>query len=234
MQRRCAQRARRPRGRCHARSRRLDRVPGRGVRDTTFESDGRSFPVQLVRLIRPDGARTYVQWIASDRPGPRPVVVSTDPYGGIDWTGEAVELRWAGRAAGVYEDVDGPGYDGSAPIVYYPTTPTAASEQELPHLRWRARDRLAVVGAGGPGPHGRDARRAGRWALAARYLKHIAHRYVSDHAAFLEVPRRRDERFGGARCVAPPRGPRIRVISGATAPSNSRNLPRVGSRAPCS
>ena len=78
--------------------------------ELTYDRDGRSFPVQLVRVTRPDAGRTYVEWIRSDHPGARPVVVSTDPYGGIDWSGEEVDVRWAVHPAGTYEDVDGPGY----------------------------------------------------------------------------------------------------------------------------
>lgn len=104
------------------------------VRETSYVRDARSFPVQLLRVHRPDGGRTYLQWIASDRPGQHPVVVSTDPYGGIDWSGEEIDMRWAANPPGVYEDLDGPGYDGSALISYALISPAAAAEQEFVHL----------------------------------------------------------------------------------------------------
>lgn len=104
------------------------------VAEDSFIRDGRTFPIQLVRVIRPDGGRTYIQWIKSDKPAPRPAVLSTDPYGGLDWTGEEVDLRWAGRAAGIYPDVDGPNYTGDHEVVYYPTSVQAAADQEFAHL----------------------------------------------------------------------------------------------------
>ncbi|MEZ4398991.1 MAG: hypothetical protein R3B06_03185 [Kofleriaceae bacterium] len=104
------------------------------VQELTFVRDGRTFPVQLVRVLRPDGGRTYLQWMRSDRPIPRPTVLSTDPYGGIDWTGEAVDARWAGRPSGLYQDVDGPDYDGDALIVYFPMSVATVEDQEYIHL----------------------------------------------------------------------------------------------------
>ncbi|MDX2091213.1 MAG: prolyl oligopeptidase family serine peptidase [Kofleriaceae bacterium] len=104
------------------------------VRELTFSRDGRNFPVQLVRVHRPDGARTYVHWIKSDKSAPYPTVLSTDPYGGIDWTGEEVDTRWATRGAGVYDDVDQPDYDGSAQVTYQPAPIEMVHDQEFIHL----------------------------------------------------------------------------------------------------
>lgn len=88
---------------------------------STFTEDGRAWTESRYRVHRPDGRVTYVQWIPSDKPGPRPAVVATMPYAGIDWTGEALDARWAGyppSASGQYLDVDGPAYDGTGMIVY--------------------------------------------------------------------------------------------------------------------
>ena len=97
---------------------------------------GRTWTNQLVRVLRPDGARSYVQYIPSDKPGPRPVVVQTMPYAGIDWTGEEVDTRWAAYPLdrGRHLDIDGPGFDGSAMIVYEPTSVAAADDQARIHL----------------------------------------------------------------------------------------------------
>jgi dienelactone hydrolase len=101
---------------------------------TTYADGDRTWSVTLARIHRPDGGRTYVQWIPSDKPGPRPVVVATMPYAGIAWTGEAVDTRWAALPAGQHPDVDGPGYDGRSQIVYEPTTVDGASDTAKLHL----------------------------------------------------------------------------------------------------
>lgn len=90
---------------------------------STFTEDGRTWTEARFRIVRPDGRSTYVQWIGADKPGPRPLVVATMPYAGIDWTGEDVDTRWAGYplVGGLHTDVDGPGFDGVAQIVYEPT-----------------------------------------------------------------------------------------------------------------
>ena len=97
----------------------------------------RTWTNQLVRIHRPDGARTYVQYLPSDQPGPRPVVVMTMPYAGIDWTGEDVDTRWAGYpldSASRHLDVDNPQFDGTSLIVYDPTSVANADDQAHVHL----------------------------------------------------------------------------------------------------
>lgn len=41
-----------------------------------------------------------------------------EPYAGIDWTGEAVDTRWAALGDGAYPHVDAPDYDGDDVIGY--------------------------------------------------------------------------------------------------------------------
>jgi hypothetical protein len=97
----------------------------------------RVFEARRVRITRPDEGRTYVEFYASDRPGPRPLVVATIPYAGIDWSGEALDLRWATsqpRMDGTYLDVDGPDFDGSRGIVYEPPVAGASDDQARIHL----------------------------------------------------------------------------------------------------
>jgi dienelactone hydrolase len=92
---------------------------------------------ELLRLEKPGQAASYARWFPPpvDDGGVQPVVVMTQPYDGIDWTGEAVDARWAQQGAGLFPDVDGPGYDGGGQsIVYTPQThETAASDAFL----WR-------------------------------------------------------------------------------------------------
>ncbi|MDQ3366741.1 MAG: prolyl oligopeptidase family serine peptidase [Myxococcota bacterium] len=137
------------------------------VRELVFEDAGRRFPVQLVRIGRPDGATTYVQWIRSDVPGPRPAVLETDPYGGIDWSGEEVDARWARRAPGSYPDDDGPGGAG-ARLSYQLVSPQAANEAARPHLL-NGLSTVRVFGrfyAGGSARDDIEDMKAGMWFLA--------------------------------------------------------------------
>jgi hypothetical protein len=97
----------------------------------------RTWTNQLVRITRPDGAHTYVLYVPSDKPGPRPVVVMTMPYSGIDWTGEDVDTRWAGYtldATSRHLDVDNPDFNGTSLIVYQPTPVATADDQAHLHL----------------------------------------------------------------------------------------------------
>lgn len=80
---------------------------------------------QRFRIQRGQGAASYGQWYppAADG-GTAPVVILAQPYDGIDWTGEAVDARWAARGPGAFPDEDGPNFDPatSADIGYAPIT----------------------------------------------------------------------------------------------------------------
>jgi hypothetical protein len=141
---------------------------------------GRTWTNQLVRITRPDGARTYVQYLPSDRPGPRPVVVLTMPYAGIDWTGEPLDARWAGYpldAASRHLDVDGPGFDGTSVVLYDPTSVAKADDGAHIHLL----NDFAVVMiygrfyAGGSVRDDIEDMKAGMWFVAARSDAEIDH-----------------------------------------------------------
>jgi hypothetical protein len=106
------------------------------LRTEPFTAYGRTFTTTLARITRPDGARTYVQWIRSDLPV-RPVVVVTLPYSGIDWTGEELDERWAATTplpGDVYLDVDGPGFDGTSVILYEPFPVARGNQEAIAHL----------------------------------------------------------------------------------------------------
>jgi acetyl esterase/lipase len=86
-----------------------------------FSNGGRTWTIHLFRIDRPDGGHTYVEWIPSDTAGARPTLVLTEPYIGIDWTGDPLDTRWAGYTAqsdGLYLDVDGPSYSGTEEISF--------------------------------------------------------------------------------------------------------------------
>ena len=73
--------------------------------------------VQLIRGTRRDGERTYLLYILAEAAN-APVVVVNEPYAGIDWSGEAVDARWAALGNGTHPDVDAPAYDGNDLITY--------------------------------------------------------------------------------------------------------------------
>lgn len=138
------------------------------VRELDFVRDGHTFPVQLVRVHRPDGKRTYVHWIQSDKPAPTPAVVSTDPYGGIGWSEEEIDTRWSSRASGLYDDTEQPDFDGSAQITYQAMTIDSVNDGEYIHLL-NGFSALHVHGrfyAGGSVADEIEDMKAGMWFLA--------------------------------------------------------------------
>lgn len=98
----------------------------------------RSFPYKLLELKCGEQAPTYVQWIEPDAAAerPYPVVAMTQPYAGIDWTGQEVDAKWAARGVGLHPDDSEPGYiQGSgAVIAYEPLTPEQGGQQAVVHL----------------------------------------------------------------------------------------------------
>jgi hypothetical protein len=109
-----------------------------------YTTSDRSWTIHLVRIDRPDGGTTYVEYIPSDTAGARPAMVMTEPYVGIDWTGDPIDDRWATQpthADGMYLDVDGPGYTGVEQISYtHETAAQLANDNTLELL-----DGFAVV-----------------------------------------------------------------------------------------
>lgn len=86
--------------------------------------------VQLIRGTRRDGVRTYLLYIPAPTAN-APVVIVNEPYAGIDWTGEAVDARWAALGAGHHPDVDAPAYDGNDTIAFGMQTVQAAVDASL-------------------------------------------------------------------------------------------------------
>lgn len=85
---------------------------------------------QLLRLQRGPGPASYAQWFPPPPGAPAPVLIQTQPYDGIDWTGEGVDQRWAALGPGLHPDVDGPDYDParSSAITYTPMSPAKGVE----------------------------------------------------------------------------------------------------------
>ena len=115
------------------------------LRQEPYVFEGRTFPGQLVRIDHSDGARTYVHFLMSDKSGPRPTVVLTQPYAGIDWTGEEVDTRWAGYFANrpnpqpgdrqiIHQDADGPNSTATTQILYEAKPIADVQSEAMPHL----------------------------------------------------------------------------------------------------
>ena len=86
--------------------------------------------VELIRGTRRDGEHTYLLYIHAATAN-APVVIVNQPYAGIDWTGEAIDARWAALGAGHHPDVDAPAYDGNDTTVYGAQTVQAAVDESL-------------------------------------------------------------------------------------------------------
>ncbi len=87
----------------------------------TYNKIGQTWSYQNLRLPNQTGGYAYAKYFQAEGAGPHPVIVITKPYAGINWTGEAVDTRWADdynnyvAAGGVppmcAPDVDSPDYD---------------------------------------------------------------------------------------------------------------------------
>lgn len=139
------------------------------LRTATFVNDGHSYPVSFVRIERP-GGQTYVQWVHTDVPGTHGAVLATQPYAGIDWTGDALDTRWAATDpdAGLPLDVDGPEFDGQSRIVYERKTSEMVNQEAILNLV-NGLSTLFVFGrfyAGGSVRDEIEDMKAGTWFLA--------------------------------------------------------------------
>lgn len=93
---------------------------------------------ELVQLTRADGEHTFVQWIPPiDATGvPASVVVQTQPYDGIVWSGDDVDAAFAAAtpgADGAYADVACED-DNDRGVAYAPLAPEDGAESALLHL----------------------------------------------------------------------------------------------------
>ncbi|MGE0324695.1 MAG: alpha/beta hydrolase family protein [Polyangiaceae bacterium] len=104
------------------------------------EALDQTWQVELWAAHRPDGNTSYLMYIPAKTPNARPVVL-TQPYAGIDWTGEEMDQRWAQLGGGIHPDVDGPNYDGDDQIVY---TPQGVQDAVNDAAIWLLNGRAAV------------------------------------------------------------------------------------------
>ncbi len=64
------------------------------------------------------------------------MLLITRPYDGIDWTGEAVDARWAALGAGFHPDVDSPAAPANAGVIAY--QPMTRQQEADDAFIWRA------------------------------------------------------------------------------------------------
>ncbi len=88
---------------------------------------GISRRIELIRVTRADGERTYLIYVHG-QVEPAPLVIVNQPYAGIDWTEEAIDARWAALGDGPHPDEDAPNYDGDDTTTYGAQTVQAAAE----------------------------------------------------------------------------------------------------------
>jgi len=85
--------------------------------------NGAIYQYQLLQLSEPGGRTTYAIWLPpNSTSGPRPVVLFTEPYAGVNWSSDPVDLAWAALFnpnQTFYPDVNGPLVNPtSGPIIY--------------------------------------------------------------------------------------------------------------------
>ncbi len=90
------------------------------LEERSVEKDGTTLNVELIRADRPGGS-TYLMYVPAGVQD-APLAVLTNPYVGIDWTGDEVDIRWHALGEGYHDDVDAPDWDGDDQIYYTPQT----------------------------------------------------------------------------------------------------------------
>jgi hypothetical protein len=102
-----------------------------------YTSGPDTWQYELLQLPNADGGYSYAQWFPPTRSEPTPVIVRTEPYAGIDWTGAAVDQRWAAQGNGCFPDVDGPNFQSgvSSTICYEKFSPDRVGAESEIFLR---------------------------------------------------------------------------------------------------
>ncbi len=95
------------------------------IKEEMFPLNGKNVLVEFIRAERPDGGTSYLLYQHAEA-AKAPLVIMTEPYAGIDWTGEEIDAKWAGMGNGGHPDVDAPDYDGEDMIAYQLQDPAEA------------------------------------------------------------------------------------------------------------
>ena len=115
-----------------------DEVEVRVIAQGSEVFDDRTHPYTLLAITNArTGQVTYAQWVEPDGGHVQdgPVIVLTQPYAGIDWTGEEVDTRWATLGNGSHADVDSPGAPSTPEnIAYSNANPRAGVDGAMVYL----------------------------------------------------------------------------------------------------
>ncbi len=115
--------------------------------EATYSTPDITVPYQLLRLQANGAAPTYAQWFPPyPEEGVRPAMLVTRPYDGIDWTGEAVDQKWAARGTGAFPDDDEPSYGPGSSQIGYTTLPHLKAAEEAVIYRIHKMGALFVYG----------------------------------------------------------------------------------------
>lgn len=122
---------------CHGRSNAAETLTATTLATGTYQS--RAY--QLLRLSKNPSAPSYALWFPpAPGTGKQPAVLLTQPYTGIDWTGDPKDLYFAGLPNSgletLQEDVFGPDFSPgeSGPINYHFKTVETVSSEGYPYL----------------------------------------------------------------------------------------------------
>ena len=120
----------------------LLKASGKVLLQKEYQSEGNAWTIKHLRLPNRYGGYAYASYIASGTEN-APTIVLAKPYVGIDWTGEAVDERWAAKVArsGIdatdcFPDEDGPKYVAgeSSEICYYLSDTASLGQEAFPYL----------------------------------------------------------------------------------------------------
>lgn len=95
------------------------------IAEQSFPLNGTTVDVEFIRATRPDGGRSYLLYQHAPA-ADAPLVIMTEPYAGIDWTGEDIDAKWAGMGNGGHPDVDAPDYNDVDQVAYALQDPAEA------------------------------------------------------------------------------------------------------------
>ncbi len=112
---------------------------------------GTTVTAELWRLPNALGGSTYAQWMAPNGTTARPAVILTRPYDGIDWTGEAVDERWASRPGAAttgyfHDDDEEPSFTPGGSQISYRVSSVQEVANDAANILFNQMGVLAVFG----------------------------------------------------------------------------------------
>lgn len=91
---------------------------------SNYNLAGKNFELQMLKIKKPERIRAvYAIYSKGCKEATCPLVAVANPYGGLDWSGEAIDLKWSQRTAGLHPDEDGPTHPlvtGNSQFAFFP------------------------------------------------------------------------------------------------------------------